>query len=168
MWLMKWESRTTPLTCTEAVQEQEPRSPEVLCTFVCVNGWMRERGRGFEHVCCRSLCLCVCLCICIQCAGSACVCVLCVHSMQHTPRLWQTDSKPRNPHTPLPRLIVHEIRTFGLQNAPTTPPLAPTPPSMGNWVLWLFSLRQLLQRFGSLRGNSMSNWRCPRWVHWET
>lgn len=125
MWLMKWESRTTPLTCTETVQEREPRSPEVLCTFVCVNGWMRERGQGFEHVCCRSLCLCVCLCICIQCAdlpGSACVCVLCVHSTQHTPRLWQTDSKPRNPHTPLPRLIVHEIRTFGLQNAPPPHP----------------------------------------------
>lgn len=93
-------------------------SPEAVCMFVCANGWMRERG-----VC---VCFYVCLCICIRSCVCVCVC-LCVHSEQHTPRLRQTDSKPRYPHTRLPRLIVHEIRTFGLQNNPPTPPPI-TPP----------------------------------------
>lgn len=98
----------------------------------------------------------VCMCVyayayfymCAHVCVSESVSVCALHSKQHTLRLWQTDSKPRYPHTPLPRLIVHEIRTFGLQNA--------CPPSMGNWVLWLPSLQQWLQWFELLRGNSMS------------
>lgn len=88
-----------------------------------------EKGGEVLSMCVAGVCVCVCVYayaynvrICRRARARACVCVLCVHSTQHTLRLWQTDSKPRNPHTPLPRLIVHEIRTFGLQNAPCTPP----------------------------------------------
>lgn len=52
-------------------------------------------------------------------------------------------------HTPLARLIVHEIRTFGLQNC--TPH---TPLSLEKIVSWSLLFRQWLTWFGLLKGAS--------------